>query len=205
MVPSGSPVLDAISVWVSPWKKAISSTARCATGISPRAPRIFPRARARSVSEARSGSTETTTSSIFASGRRLRRASMERLRVMTDSHAGRLPRLESNNAGLRHNCTLLSEEPVPAVAFSYSEMPRMPRTSSTRLSASRRARSAEPSTPPPAPMRAPKSKSNSGRPSTLEAMRLVRSLPTPGKPTSSNPLCGVTPKDRAAGENVQAA
>src|SRR5215470_1827896 len=60
IVPNGSPVFSAISLWLSPSKYAISRAERCVGGIPWSAPRTLSIARALSASKARSGCTEST-------------------------------------------------------------------------------------------------------------------------------------------------
>src|SRR5665213_2151729 len=84
-VPSGSPVISAISLWVRPSKKAISRVFCCSRGnccIAPRARFIITE---RSASSARLKEEARTTSSTESVGRRRRNRSMERLRATTAS------------------------------------------------------------------------------------------------------------------------
>src|SRR5207237_653861 len=76
IVPSGSPVLAAISVCVSPWKNAISSAERCSGDICCIAARARSTICLREASSASGASKEITTSSKSVCGRRLRSRSI---------------------------------------------------------------------------------------------------------------------------------
>ena len=92
-VPSGSPVISAISEWVSPSKKAISSVLRCSAGRRTTALRARSISRERSASSARLHAEARFISSTCSVGRLRRKESMERLRATTDSQPPKLPRV----------------------------------------------------------------------------------------------------------------
>src|SRR5215472_2858705 len=108
MVPSGSPVLPAISVCVMPSKNAISSVLRCSWGSCARTPRTLSTASFCAASSSRSIPVEIGSSSMSSSAGRRRRWSMARLRAITASQGASRPRFRSKAWGLRQSCRKIS-------------------------------------------------------------------------------------------------
>src|SRR5260370_4673976 len=121
-VPSGSPVISAISECVSPSKNAISSVLRCSIGSSRITPRAFSIRLFRSASSARLQFEASAISSTCSLGRFLRNASIDRFLATTVSHPPRLPRVAMKPFGLRHICIKTSCNTSSADAGSRSTL-----------------------------------------------------------------------------------
>src|SRR5579859_826919 len=127
-VPSGSPVLPAISECVMPSKNAISSALRWSCGRPPSMTRILSTTSFWEAASSRLTPVEIGSSSISSSGGRLRKRSIARLREITASHGASLPRSASKACGLRHNCRNTSCTTSSAAAVLVSTRSATPYT-----------------------------------------------------------------------------